>query len=126
LAARLMPAPGRFARRIPARRSAAFLPLHTLQGEGCPLTRATMAERLVRALDLPLEGVLDLPKMTLIGNFQALVENHRGLLAYDPRLIRIRTAKGELVIAGAGLRIASILPKELVVEGHIVQVELRR
>lgn len=90
------------------------------------MTRATLAERLARSLDLPPEVVLDFPKTTLIGNVQALVENHRGLLAYHPHLIRVRTATGELVITGSGLRIASILPRELIVDGHIVQVELRR
>ncbi len=30
------------------------------------------------------------------------------------------------IITGSGLQIGSILPRELVVDGHIVQVELRR
>mgnify|MGYP001199827746 CR=1 FL=1 len=88
--------------------------------------RPSLAERLVHALDLPPEVLLNVPKTTLIGNVQVLVENHLGLLQYDPRAMRIRTARGELVITGAGLRIGSILPRELVVDGRIVHVELRR
>ncbi|HEY8416856.1 MAG TPA: sporulation protein YqfC [Limnochordales bacterium] len=88
--------------------------------------RGTMVERLVRALDLPQDIVFNLPKTTLIGDVQLLVENHRGLIAYTPREIRIRTARGELVVAGSRLRIGSILPQELVVDGRILQVQLRR
>ena len=88
--------------------------------------RGTMVERLVRALDLPQDIVFNLPKTTLIGDVQLLVENHRGLIAYTPREIRIRTARGELVVAGSRLRIGSILPQELVVDGRILHVQLRR
>jgi len=88
--------------------------------------RGTVVERLVSALDLPQDIVFGLPKTTLIGDVQVLVENHRGLIKYSPREIRIRTARGELVVAGSRLRIGSILPQELVVDGRILQVELRR
>ncbi len=85
-----------------------------------------VAHRIVRALELPPDVVLNLPKMTLIGGIQVLVENHAGLLAYEPEKIRIRTVQGELVISGVGLKIGSILPKELVVDGRIAHVEVRR
>ncbi len=90
------------------------------------MARTTVVERLARALELPPEVVLDFPKTTLIGNVQVLVENHQGLLAYDPHTIRVRTSRGELIISGSGLRIGSIVPRELVVDGHIFHVELRR
>lgn len=88
--------------------------------------RGTVVERLARVLELPPEVVFNFPKATLIGNIQVLVENHQGLLTYGPRAMRIRTAQGELVINGSGLQIGSILPRELVVDGRILQVELRR
>lgn len=86
----------------------------------------SVVERLARVLELPPDVVFNFPKATLIGNVQVLVENHLGLLTYDPRAMRIRTAQGELVITGSGLQIGSILPRELVVDGRILQVELRR
>jgi len=88
--------------------------------------RGTVVEKLVRALDLPQDIVFSLPKTTLIGDVQVLVENHRGLIKYSPQEIRIRTGRGELVVTGSRLRIGSILPQELVVDGRILQVELRR
>jgi len=88
--------------------------------------RGTLVGRLVRALDLPLDIAFNLPKTTLIGDVQVLVENHQGLLHYSPREVRVRTARGELVVSGSRLRIGSILPQELVVDGRILQVQLRR
>ena len=40
--------------------------------------------------------------------------------------MRIRTAQGELIITGSGLQIGSILPRELVVDGHIRPSRIRR
>lgn len=88
--------------------------------------RRTVARRLVEALELPQDIVFNLPKATLIGDVQVLVENHRGLSKYTPREIHIRTARGELVVLGSRLRIGSIFPQELVVDGRILQVQLRR
>ncbi|HLT57733.1 MAG: sporulation protein YqfC [Limnochordales bacterium] len=88
--------------------------------------RGSVAERLVRALELPQDIVFNLPKTTLIGDVQMLVENHQGLLKYTPREIRIRTTQGELVVTGSRLAIGSILPQELVVDGRILQVQLHR
>ncbi|MBO8141424.1 MAG: sporulation protein YqfC [Firmicutes bacterium] len=88
--------------------------------------RESLAERLASALDLPQDVVGDLPKTTLIGDSRVLVENHRGLIRYSPREIRIRTARGELVVTGTRLHIGSILRQELVVGGRILHIELRR
>lgn len=88
--------------------------------------RATVAQRMVKMLELPSDVVLNLPKTTLIGGVQVFVENHAGLLSYGPGEIRIRTVQGEIVITGTGLQIGSILPRELVVDGRISHVELRR
>lgn len=85
-----------------------------------------MAQRMVKMLELPADVVLNLPKTTLVGGMQVFVENHEGLLAYAPDEIRVRTVQGEIVITGRGLQIGSIMPRELVVDGRISHVELRR
>lgn len=88
--------------------------------------RGSVAQRMAKLLDLPAEIVLDLPKTTLVGGMQVFVENHGGLLSYAPDEIRVRTVQGEIVISGRGLKIGSIMPRELVVDGRISQVELKR
>ncbi len=81
-------------------------------------------ERLAGRLELPQDVVLDLPKATLVGGLQVLIENHRGLLEYTPQRIRVRTARGEWVITGSRLQIGSIHRQELVIDGRITGIQL--
>lgn len=88
--------------------------------------RSSTAQRIAKMLELPSDVVLNLPKTTVIGGVQVFVENHAGLLSYEPGEIRVRTVQGEIVITGSGLKIGSILPRELIVDGRISHVQLRR
>lgn len=82
-------------------------------------------EGLAGQLELPGEVVLDLPKATLVGDLQVLIENHRGVVEYTPQRIRVATSRGELSVIGRRLRIGSIFQAELVIEGQITGVELK-
>ncbi|HHV71165.1 MAG TPA: sporulation protein YqfC [Clostridia bacterium] len=72
--------------------------------------------------EIPRDIVMNLPKLTLIGNMLMYLENHRGIIQYDPELIRVNLMRGELRISGQNLIIRSIISEEIVVEGRIDQV----
>ncbi len=74
----------------------------------------------VNLLELPRELVLDLPRATLIGNRQVVVENHRGVVEFTPERVRLATGSGEIRIEGEGLVLRNILLEEVVVEGKIL------
>ncbi|HHW43429.1 sporulation protein YqfC [Desulfofundulus thermobenzoicus] len=76
-------------------------------------------------LEIPSDVVLDLPRIVLMGNLQAFIENHRGILEYTPEMVRIGIADGELEIAGDHLILRNILPDEICVEGIIRTVTFR-
>ena len=80
---------------------------------------------LAELLELPKEVVLDLPKLTLIGNFELYIENHKGLIEYTSERLRIGTSSGELVILGSRLGIAHIFRDSIGVEGVISGIEFR-
>lgn len=82
-------------------------------------SRFYLFQRLTDALELPKDVVLDLPKATVFGSVQAVLENHKGILEYTPESIRVRTSIGEIFITGQRLKIGSILPDELVIDGQI-------
>jgi len=42
-------------------------------------------------LELPRDIVLDLPKITLLGNLQLYIENHKGIIEYSTSLVRVNT-----------------------------------
>ncbi|HBT46683.1 MAG TPA: sporulation protein YqfC [Peptococcaceae bacterium] len=79
---------------------------------------------LVQFFDLPPDVVMDLPRLTLVGNSRLVVENHRGLLVYTRDSIRIKVSTGEITVDGVDLILRAIRPEALVVEGNITQITL--
>lgn len=87
--------------------------------------RRKLKAALANTLDLP-EDLLDhLPVLHLTGKQRLWVENHRGLIAYDPRLIRIRTHGGVIEVAGESLLLKNLGPEELLILGTIEAVDLK-
>ncbi len=76
-------------------------------------------------LDIPKDVLLDLPKLVVIGNVQAIIENHKGILEYTDEVVRVNTGIGEYIISGSELSLRSILPEEIAIEGNIDSVEMR-
>ncbi|MBI2874737.1 MAG: sporulation protein YqfC [Firmicutes bacterium] len=81
--------------------------------------RGFVSRWVVDGLELPREVVMDLPRISIIGDGQVKLENYRGLLEFSPDLVRIKLARGELAIKGDGLAIKSLFPEELTIEGKI-------
>lgn len=86
--------------------------------------RAPLGRRLIDLLDLPPDVILDLPKISLIGDYQLSLENHRGLIEYNPDLVRVSTNRGKIRVRGVDLSIKSILKEELLLTGQILGIEL--
>lgn len=73
--------------------------------------------------ELPREVIMDLPRLTLAGNMQIYLENHRGVIAYDERRVRIGVKNGEIVIRGGNLQIKNLMAEELMIKGRIEGVD---
>lgn len=69
--------------------------------------------------ELPREVVLDLPRLTMVGNVQLYLENHRGVIAYDENQVRIGVNNGEIIIRGSNLQIKNLVAEELLINGAI-------
>jgi len=76
-------------------------------------------------LDLPQDVVFDLPRLTMIGDRQLYIENHRGVLHFSSEKLVLALSKGELEVTGAELVIRTIWTEEVFVEGQIKQIEVR-
>jgi sporulation protein YqfC len=83
-------------------------------------------DELNRFLDLPKEIMLDLPKVTIVGNIQAMIENHRGIIEYGTDKIRIAINSGELEVTGEKLSIRNITRDEIYLDGDIFSVKYHR
>ncbi|MBQ4639684.1 MAG: YabP/YqfC family sporulation protein [Clostridia bacterium] len=63
-------------------------------------------------------------RVVLVGNGEALVEQHRGLISYETEEIVFRMLKGQVRLQGEGMVIASFGAMDARVEGKIKGVFL--
>ncbi|KMY54795.1 MULTISPECIES: sporulation protein YqfC [Bacillaceae] len=78
-----------------------------------------MRSWLTKSLNLPEDVMMDLPRITMIGQLHIYIENHRGLLAFSDKEVRLMLTKGQLLIKGQSFTIKTILPEEILIEGKI-------
>lgn len=76
-----------------------------------------------KLLDLPQDVVMDLPRMTLIGNMQLYIENHRGVLHFSSDELKLALSKGRLEVYGKQLVIRAIFSEEVFIEGTIQDIK---
>ncbi len=77
---------------------------------------------MTQQLDLPEDVMMDLPRITMIGQIHIYIENHKGLLAFSDREIRLLLKQGQLLVKGKSFVIKTILPEEILLEGKIDEV----
>jgi sporulation protein YqfC len=73
-------------------------------------------------LEMPQDLTMEMPRITMIGQLQIYIENHRGVLWFSNQELRLLLTKGQLLIRGQNLIIRAILPEEVLVEGVVDQV----
>ncbi|MBS4199713.1 sporulation protein YqfC [Bacillus sp. FJAT-49732] len=72
--------------------------------------------------ELPADVVMDLPRVTIVGQLHIYIENHKGLLVFTDKELRLLLKQGQLLIKGNSFVIKTILPDELLLEGKIEEV----
>ena len=78
---------------------------------------------LAKILEIPQDIILDLPRITMLGNKQILIENHRGIIEYTSNLVRIKLNYGELAVNGTGFTLGNLQPEQILIEGIIHHVQ---
>ncbi|MFD1018799.1 sporulation protein YqfC [Thalassobacillus hwangdonensis] len=74
---------------------------------------------LANYLELPSDVMLDLPRITTIGDFHVYIENHQGLLKFTEQEIRLKFSKGHVRLNGSGFTLKMMLAEEILVEGKV-------
>lgn len=72
----------------------------------------------------PKELTSDTPRITLTGRERVHVEQHKGLVAYQPEEVVFRVAEGRLTVAGAELRFRLYTACEAILTGRIDSVAM--
>jgi len=73
--------------------------------------------------ELPKDITLNLPKISIIGNSQMLVENHRGVIEYTPQKIRLNSTIGIIMVEGQDMNLKNIAADDIMIIGMIKKVE---
>lgn len=74
-------------------------------------------QKVADGFDLPKEVVTDVPKISVIGNNEVTIENHKGILSFDNDKMKVKTRLGNLVIEGKGIEILFIGGSTITISG---------
>jgi sporulation protein YqfC len=71
-------------------------------------------------IDLPPDVMHDIPRITMIGNRQIYIENHRGVVLFASDAMKLAVNNGFVELEGSQLVIRAITSDEILIEGLIV------
>ena len=81
-----------------------------------------LRRRITTTFELPLDIMLDLPSINLIGDEKLVLSNHKGIVEYIKEKVRVRTSMGIVNVLGSGLVIKEISDENIVIAGKIESV----
>lgn len=81
------------------------------------------ANKIITALDLPQDIFLGLSNISLSGNREIYISNHRGILSYGQEEMVILVKDYQIQIKGKCLSIVSYTKEELTIQGYIRSME---
>ena len=79
--------------------------------------------KVIHALDLPQDIFLGLPSISMMGNKEIYISNHKGILSYGQEEICILIKDYQIRIIGRTLTICSYSKDDLTIQGHIHSLE---
>ena len=73
-------------------------------------------------LDLPKDVMLNLPKITIVGNTEITIENHKGIILFERNIIKINTKVKVINIEGENFEILYIGDSTITISGKFKSV----
>jgi len=93
------------------------------KGRACVVAKKRkLRGKMLSVLDLPQETDGIVPKVTLVGDSDLLIENHAGVLKCHPELIRLYTRQGTLSISGDNMELLELGKERVYIRGNICGV----
>ena len=74
------------------------------------------------AIELPKDIVLGIPYVTMYGNLELIIENHRGIRCFNDELVEILSKSNIISVKGRNMSISEYTKDSIVVEGYIEQI----
>lgn len=82
--------------------------------------------RIDRLLEIPQEIYSNVPKITITGFNEMIIENFKGILEYEDYYIRINTSLGIINVNGYELRLENMTNDDIKITGKIEKFDIER
>ena len=79
-----------------------------------------------KILEMPKEVYSDIPKITITGFDEMIIENFKGILEYEEYFVRINTHIGIININGFNLNLENMTNDDIRVTGKIESMDIER
>jgi len=77
-------------------------------------------------LEMPKEIYTNMPKLTVVGFEEMIIENYKSILEYEEFLVRINTHIGILNINGFNLNLEKMTNDDIKITGMIESIDLEK
>lgn len=82
-----------------------------------------ITERVSDAWGVPKDVIMNIPRLTISGDKEIYIENHKGILQYTDTEIRVSTPMGIVHICGRSLLLERIRLEDILISGTFTSVE---
>ncbi|WAM30691.1 YabP/YqfC family sporulation protein [Caldicellulosiruptor naganoensis] len=72
-------------------------------------------KEMIQVSQLPIEAITNEPRITVVGEDEVVVENHKGLIMYEENVVKLSTIKRPLYIKGNKLIIKKVNEEVIVI-----------
>ena len=69
------------------------------------------------------EITMNVPHITITGNREIYIENHKGIEVYTQELIRLSTPEGSISIEGHDMNIDGVRVSDIFISGFVTKIE---
>ena len=83
-------------------------------------------KRFEEMLEMPKEVYTNLPKLTVVGFEEMIIENYKSILEYEEYYVRINTHIGILNINGFNLNLEKMTNDDIKITGTIESIDLEK
>lgn len=77
----------------------------------------------IKYMALPADVMLELPRITMVGQVHVYIENHHGLELFSETELKLKAPKGYIQISGKSFVLKMMYPTEILLEGTITEVK---
>lgn len=83
-------------------------------------------ESLTENLNLPKDIVMDIPKVTIMGDSEVTIENHKGIVSFEDTKVKVNSRLGLIIVEGYKFKISFIGGTTLTITGKVKEIKYER